>query len=988
LSSPDAWRWTDERGVQRLVSTAELREALASSVIPAATLVWRPGMKAWAPASSLPELTGVAQAGGDPAAGDAPATTGQGEEIVDEPSDTELEIVLQGPPAPPTARGSEAPMMRSLAGRTDGAARPTRSPPALITPAARRKRESMRTLKGIDAPGGDPPSRPLAPIIVPSAGGTFDAGVARAITQLPRYGEPFTNDNEAASIPRAPKLPSTEGHQVGAGEGARDRPRHPDLARGASTREERGATEPKRVQGAAPPRTDTPGTPGSWAPRAAAKSLPPPPRAVGRSNPPRAVPASAAPLENGRAATAATADKPSATRRPPPVPPSSSKGAGSPSRPWGRTVPPPPVPVRVPAIPPRKPPPPRAPQATSPSAAAEEKPAERAGEATPSAPPRALEAASPLALATAAPAAAPIAPAVAIDAVPPAVDMTPFAAPPTAQEALGRAVLPTSPPAARARPDAASAATPDAASAATREPTTAHADSGPKEVAKAPPYHAPLAAPAAARGPSGEDRGRATAAADVTPVLLDERSAAHASPAAGPPALPDAKPFALIAAAASRPGELAGNGASTASVEAPTLSSATAPRLEHARPSPLRRISALARAGGEWFTASVQVPVSSLLGAGSALIFMVVASFVVGRCSVGSVRTASLETARSALGAAQDVTRSAMPSPPKPCWVARQPRRWAPLVAKNIPFDVAATRSGTLMVGYARSATEAVGIEVNPATGEFNERFSQKEAAEIASITPGESGQLAVVTQKEGTTIRSLVSVPGKAPFVVGLAGGAVVSAERADAETTQLWSVPGDEPLEAPRALVAGAEGYAIAFRRERSVWLGWLGADRKPSSELKVVNGSGGSIGKPSMSWNGREVAVVFADRPTGSAPWEVRAGRAAAGKAPASTQVIPLPSGGPGGDAFAPAIAGLDEGRWLLVWTEGPAGSRAMRAQTLASDFMPVGDPIALSPPAGNFGQGIIGVSPKSGYVGVVFLSRPDASYELWGIVLQCG
>ena len=99
-----------------------------------------------------------------------------------------------------------------------------------------------------------------------------------------------------------------------------------------------------------------------------------------------------------------------------------------------------------------------------------------------------------------------------------------------------------------------------------------------------------------------------------------------------------------------------------------------------------------------------------------------------------------------------------------------------------------------------------------------------------------------------------------------------------------------------------------------------------------------------------------------------------------------MIPLPRGGPGGDAFAPDIAGLADGRWLLMWTEGASGSRAVRAQTLTPDFQPLGDPIALSPPAGNFGQGVIGV--VGGHAATVFLSKGSSSYELWGAVLQCG
>jgi hypothetical protein len=115
-------------------------------------------------------------------------------------------------------------------------------------------------------------------------------------------------------------------------------------------------------------------------------------------------------------------------------------------------------------------------------------------------------------------------------------------------------------------------------------------------------------------------------------------------------------------------------------------------------------------------------------------------------------------------------------------------------------------------------------------------------------------------------------------------------------------------------------------------------------------------------------------------------MRVGLAPAGSVPSSTEVVPLPKGGPGGDAFTPDIAGLPDGRWVLVWTEGSSGNRAIRAQTLAPDLTPLGDPIALSPPAGNFGQGVLGVT--EGYVTVVFLQQGRANYELWGAMLQCG
>ena len=105
------------------------------------------------------------------------------------------------------------------------------------------------------------------------------------------------------------------------------------------------------------------------------------------------------------------------------------------------------------------------------------------------------------------------------------------------------------------------------------------------------------------------------------------------------------------------------------------------------------------------------------------------------------------------------------------------------------------------------------------------------------------------------------------------------------------------------------------------------------------------------------------------------------------PRESIVVPLPKGGPGGDAFAPDIAGTSDGRWVIVWTEGKSGAYAVRAQTFGADLKPLGDPIAISPPAGNFGQAVVGFA--GGYVTTMFLSRgASGSYELWGAVLQCG
>jgi hypothetical protein len=379
----------------------------------------------------------------------------------------------------------------------------------------------------------------------------------------------------------------------------------------------------------------------------------------------------------------------------------------------------------------------------------------------------------------------------------------------------------------------------------------------------------------------------------------------------------------------------------------------------------------------------ITVPLSSLVGAGGLLIGLIVTAFFVGRAS--SVRVQRL-TAHASLAAVPAVAHAALPAPLKPCWMVKQPAMWAPHASQRIPFDATATKGGTLAIGYARDARQAIGIEVDLATGAVKGRLDDKAHEEIERVVPTPTVEFHVARAGAGGPLRAPIEVPAATPFAVGLAEGAVALAAPPEGSAAPLWPLAGDEALGAASVHAVGERGFALVFRRAGAVWGGFIGADRKARGELVKVAGSGGAVGKPAVGWNGREVAVIFADRPEAEGLYDIRVGHAPPGSIPQITEVLPLPRGGPGGDAFAPDLAGLPDGRWLLMWTEGATGARAVRAQTLAPDLTPLGDPIALSPPAGNFGQGVIGVA--GAYAATVFLSKGASSYELWGAVLQCG
>jgi len=95
--------------------------------------------------------------------------------------------------------------------------------------------------------------------------------------------------------------------------------------------------------------------------------------------------------------------------------------------------------------------------------------------------------------------------------------------------------------------------------------------------------------------------------------------------------------------------------------------------------------------------------------------------------------------------------------------------------------------------------------------------------------------------------------------------------------------------------------------------------------------------------------------------------------------------VPAGGPGGEAISPAAGAIGDGRWVLQWTEGSAGNRAVRVQALTADLVLSGDPVTLSTTSQNAGQGALVVVGKR--VLALFLVQQEASHELWGASLEC-
>ncbi len=965
------WRLRDEQGNVRSLSTQELRDGLSRGAIPSSAQVARPGSE-FKPAFSVPELATAA-------------------------------IRAKRTPSIPPSAGLTAARPAAPAARPPGGPKPVGSSAEIPQP-ARSRRRIQHTLVGIHGDEDGFPSSEASPIVAPSGAGGASGGAPRAITQAPRF-TPAPAATLASSgevvIPRAPRAPTT----LPSTDASWD---DETTSAEASLFDDDPTTLVKRGPRSQPPPLPPRHPPSGQAPAPGDGERPPMRHTVmGLGGSPgfgspvaglgggirRMSPAGGTPrLVPPKQASTPPPPKVRAVSAPPPVPlkRTPSPGVVAPSAPAEATS------AAAPSSNAGRPAPPAVPTKAATPAPAVAKPASAAAPAsarTP-APISAKAATAPVITGTSpAPSAvlptAPVAPRK--DGSPAPSRVEPAAAVPPVKESAKPAV--------EVKP---SEGTPTVPMPEARESATELDEAPTSKMAVQVVHGAAMAMRAALAAPHPGKVG-----ATPAPAPAKAAAAAAATPAPTEAAAAPLPPVKEAPPRRAKPAEDAAPPTSEApastGVELPLppstgvtlrgLGTSSAPPPSSSRPSSTSSTPPSSNEDDEDGPKSgVEVPVSSLFAASAVWIVGLVLVFFVGRCSALEARAplARRGVAAAAKLALLELAPASTPSAtePKPCWVTRQPSRWAARASKNVPFDMVPA-AGAMLVGYAESDQVGVGARIDPRSGKFLEIQRAAEAAGIGRLTP-------VVGADATAPPTFVITVSGKSAILVapavtpplfvrfGAQGLDLLrAADAADGE--RIHPLEGDAKPNAEQLLTAGAAGVYASFRREDAILGAWLGADRKAKGTPMKVTGSGGTVGKPRAGWNGKQVAVVFADKPEGGR-WQVRLGRASGGEVPQATEVFDLPAGGPGGDAIAPDIVGLADGRWLVMWTEGAAGSRAIRSLTLAADGTPIGDPIALSPPAGNYGQAQLGV--VGGYVTVLFLQKGDEDFELWGAVLQCG
>ncbi len=341
---------------------------------------------------------------------------------------------------------------------------------------------------------------------------------------------------------------------------------------------------------------------------------------------------------------------------------------------------------------------------------------------------------------------------------------------------------------------------------------------------------------------------------------------------------------------------------------------------------------------------------------------------------------------------------SSAASPPEPplapregalgaCKVAKGAVKLAPRASKDIPLSLTGIpATSRIALGFSVDGKAPYGVEVDPTTLGVKKGAVPRAQGTLRRVfaTPTGSGARWLVdADPKKASLRLAETVPVEPPFVVGVAGDVVATADKVTAAWAPGPRIRGNADL--LRALTVSGAGSLVAVRASDTLFAVRLGADRAAKGDL-VPLADGGQAGTPALGSNGVELAVAFAHRTGPTAPWGLMVSRFLRDDAPAKAAPFVVPAGGPGGDAFAPSIAGLADGRWLLAWTEGASGSRVVRVATLSASGAALGEPVALSVAKSNAGQPSLAVVGAEALA--VYLTTPKkGSYEIWGATLSC-
>ncbi len=328
-----------------------------------------------------------------------------------------------------------------------------------------------------------------------------------------------------------------------------------------------------------------------------------------------------------------------------------------------------------------------------------------------------------------------------------------------------------------------------------------------------------------------------------------------------------------------------------------------------------------------------------------------------------------------------------------PCKVAGKPRVLAPSALVVAGIEVRAVGSDVAL-GFSPNEHQATALRIEPGTLSSSTVDAQS-ADPVRRVVPLASADgsltIAADAERDGDALQGRRTVPLDPPIEVGAAGGNLVWAHPGGPAAGTLWPLEGEGNVEALRGAteLGTPTATAIALRHAGAIWMGAATGRNalSPQGGLSRAGGAGVAVGSPAVAINDGVVVVAWADRSGPTDPWRLRWVRFKAGETPGEPGTFTPPAGGKGEQAMSPGLAAVPGGRFLLVWTEGPATRHDVRALTLSREGQPLGKPLDISRKSVNAGQGQAAITAaRQGLV--AFLESADGGFQVVATPIACG
>jgi len=359
--------------------------------------------------------------------------------------------------------------------------------------------------------------------------------------------------------------------------------------------------------------------------------------------------------------------------------------------------------------------------------------------------------------------------------------------------------------------------------------------------------------------------------------------------------------------------------------------------------------------------------------------------------------TASLPPASAAPKPATTPTGAGPTTPPAAlagCTVSGGPHVIGP--SATVTAGVELARLGDdLALAFAPSDHEAIGVRLDAASLSAIASVKAHSRDVVRRVTPLTNAKgglsLAVDTDRRNDRLQGRRTVPAEPPVQLGATDGHVGWSRVGGAPAGELWPLDEGSSVESLRGSAEnnGERALAIAFRRGGAVWMGVATGTKMlaPKGDLSHVEGLGTAVGSPAIALSAGGVMVAWSDRASSDEPWRLRWTRFDAGGTPSAPETFTPPAGGKGEQAMSPSLAALPGGRFLFVWTEGPASGHDVRALTFGPDGKPIGAPLVISNAGVNAGQGQAAVT-ASGQGVVAFLESGGNGFQVVATPIACG